>query len=501
MSGPALLAELGRCARARATGAVEWKRDKERRLFFFEDGELVLVQSNVKADSLEAVAAASPGLPPAIQRAQAVETRVRNAITEPDGDVLFHPGLAPPQRAPVDLVGLLWGLSDDLPAVPPDRYPAEESSGVRLLARMPISPTVVDYLRELDGTRSTAEVLDFGPDAPDALARALRVAAAVGAVRVGAVESEGSTIVAGGASGEATFQLGGGASGEVGPPSPRAVTAADDDIASLIDSELGRSAPPPSDPVTARFGPTAARIRAAKDHFATLGTSWEAPPDVHRRAYLKLAKELHPDGFVADAPELREVAEELFDRVRAAWEVVGDDTRRAAYIARTIHGELTEDEKAMEKVRAILDAEADFRRALTDFRAGRLAQAHEGFQRAAAAVPDELEFLGHAAYTTWRIESKRDPMAAEDALRRLASAVEQSGKLDSLYVLLGMIHRERGDINAARKAFVAALKLKPANPDAHREMKRLEREGGESAGAAEKKSTGGGFFSKLFGKK
>jgi hypothetical protein len=42
---------------------------------------------------------------------------------------------------------------------------------------------------------------------------------------------------------------------------------------------------------------------------------------------------------------------------------------------------------------------------------------------------------------------------------------------------------------------VKALKIKPANPDAAREMRRLERDGEEA------KSSGGGFLGRLFGKK
>jgi hypothetical protein len=53
-----------------------------------------------------------------------------------------------------------------------------------------------------------------------------------------------------------------------------------------------------------------------------------------------------------------------------------------------------------------------------------------------------------------------------------------------------------GNEAAARRAFVAALRLKPSNPDAAREMRRLGRERDAAAEAAPT-----GFLSRLFAKK
>lgn len=504
MSGAALLAELGRCARVRAVGAVEWREGEGRRLFFFDGGDLVLVQSNVKADALDAVAARHPGLAPDELRARAIEARLANALAEPGGDVVFHPGQKPPQRAPVDLAALAWAAVERLPPLPDRGWPVTEPDGLRVLDGLPTSPAVLDYLRDLDGTRDLADVLDFGPDDPAVVARALRVACALGAASIPGEEGHGATVVAGGASAEVSFgrppERGGSAEVAFQRPAPRSFSTGGD-IASLISGELGDAAPPPaaaSDPMVARLGPVVERIRAATDHFAVLGMTWEDPPDALRRAYFQIARDLHPDRFVGEPADVVDAASALFDRVREAWSVVGDDQKREAYIARTVRGELSEEEQAMEKVRAILDAEADFRHALADFRGGRLLQAHEGFLKAAAAVPDELEFVGHAAFTTWRIESKRDPLAGEDAFKRLQAAAEQSGKLDSLYVLLGVALRESGRPDAARRALVTALKLKPANPDAARELKRLERARDDAPPPTSEKPS---FFGRLFGKK
>ena len=50
---------------------------------------------------------------------------------------------------------------------------------------------------------------------------------------------------------------------------------------------------------------------------------------------------------------------------------------------------------------------------------------------------------------------------------------DQEVKLDSAWVLLGKAYRENGDKDKAMRAITRALKIKPSNSDAQRELKRL----------------------------
>jgi DnaJ-class molecular chaperone len=65
----------------------------------------------------------------------------------------------------------------------------------------------------------------------------------------------------------------------------------------------------------------------AEDPYKVLGVQRDASDEDIRRAYRKLAKELHPDLNPAN----RSAAEERFKKVSAAYEIIGDATKRGQY--------------------------------------------------------------------------------------------------------------------------------------------------------------------------
>ena len=72
----------------------------------------------------------------------------------------------------------------------------------------------------------------------------------------------------------------------------------------------------------------------ASDPYKELGVSKGASADEVKKAYRKLAKELHPDKNPGD-----KITEDKFKRVTAAFDILGDKEKRAKYDAGQIDGD------------------------------------------------------------------------------------------------------------------------------------------------------------------
>jgi hypothetical protein len=71
-------------------------------------------------------------------------------------------------------------------------------------------------------------------------------------------------------------------------------------------------------------------MSAAPDHYAALGVRPDADRETIRRAYVAIARSTHPDRVAAD-PTARAGAARTIREANAAWNVLGDEKRRAEY--------------------------------------------------------------------------------------------------------------------------------------------------------------------------
>jgi hypothetical protein len=124
--------------------------------------------------------AATRGVP-TMRSSASASTRVKSSETL----VASRADVPAPAFEPHDVVALLWGAAERLPAPPAGCVPRIVNRLVPLVARLPADTDVVRYVLELDGSRPFEDVIDFGPDEPGVIARALSVAYALGAVEAG----------------------------------------------------------------------------------------------------------------------------------------------------------------------------------------------------------------------------------------------------------------------------------------------------------------------------
>jgi curved DNA-binding protein CbpA len=72
-------------------------------------------------------------------------------------------------------------------------------------------------------------------------------------------------------------------------------------------------------------------VTGERSHYETLGVPPDASAADIRAAYLRLARELHPDTHLDRPDAERRAAERRLQDVNRAWSVLRDDTRRRAY--------------------------------------------------------------------------------------------------------------------------------------------------------------------------
>jgi curved DNA-binding protein CbpA len=72
-------------------------------------------------------------------------------------------------------------------------------------------------------------------------------------------------------------------------------------------------------------------VTGERSHYETLGVGPDASAADIRAAYLRLARELHPDTHLDRTEAERRAAERRLQDVNRAWSVLRDDTRRRAY--------------------------------------------------------------------------------------------------------------------------------------------------------------------------
>jgi curved DNA-binding protein CbpA len=188
------------------------------------------------------------------------------------------------------------------------------------------------------------------------------------------------------------------------------------------------------------------------NYYELLGVGRTATAAEVRQAYLRLAREKHPDRFKDPAEKAR--AQTFFQDLTTAFNTLHNEGSRREY-----DGE-------MERPKAVTPAEIAqeaYARGLQLLEAGELQEAVTALHAAVHHGPNEARY--HAALGR---ALARHPQAAREAIQALERAVQLAPSSAPLHAELAALFLKQGLRLRAQKAAEQALRLDPREPLARR---------------------------------
>lgn len=201
-----------------------------------------------------------------------------------------------------------------------------------------------------------------------------------------------------------------------------------------------------------------------KDLFGVLGLERNATANQIREAYFALARTFHPDTAGKGSSELTELKQQITARINEAYHVLGDDARRAEYLASG--GEAVD-------IGPILEAEQVFQRAMLLIKVRRFQDALAELDRAIGLNPNEAEFYAYRGLAMYFAAPKRLD-ARRTAMEQVEKALQMNERCAVAHLVAARIATVAGDKKEAIRQYESCLRLDPSNRDAQRELQRLQ---------------------------
>jgi CheY-like chemotaxis protein/DnaJ-domain-containing protein 1 len=224
------------------------------------------------------------------------------------------------------------------------------------------------------------------------------------------------------------------------------------------------------DPRHAELMELADQLRA-KDAYEVLGVSRAPSEGEVEDAYARLSARAHPDRFKDGSQALRSLAEEVFGRVREAYETLNDPRERQIQAIETKKLERAEQER-LRSERAF-QAEVECRRGddAMAVRSYETALAHYG--KALELYPDEGDYHANYGYTLHLCHPGDAGMAAE-AMEHVKRGLKLASHREKPYLFLGRLQKAVGRADQAEKMFVRAVQIDPQCLEALRELRLIQ---------------------------
>jgi DNA-binding response OmpR family regulator/curved DNA-binding protein CbpA len=207
-----------------------------------------------------------------------------------------------------------------------------------------------------------------------------------------------------------------------------------------------------------------------QNYFEILGVSKTAKTDEIKKAYFALAKKYHPDRLsVSTSSETRVLADEIFNFISRAHDVLVDEEQRKTYLEELSSGVK---DGVSNEVSKILSAEGIFQQGEAALRRRDYPLAKQHFEEVTKLCPEEGEFHAYLGWTLFQSDPKNEE-AIRLAREHLNQAISLNPKVDKAYLFLGYIYKALDYQEMAEHEFEKAIQCNPDCTEALRELRLL----------------------------
>ena len=232
-----------------------------------------------------------------------------------------------------------------------------------------------------------------------------------------------------------------------------------------------RSGPSPGpEAVRANIQEMAQKLGKAT-HFELLGVSQSASSDEVGTAFVRAARQFHPDRLVsAGLQDLQPLAEKILARINEAAMILGNATRRAEYVSSLAAGP----QAARTNLPTLLEAENMFLRGEVFLKRGEHGKAVECFTSAYQGNPSEPQYRAYLAWARFDDPRARKEILVRETLKSLEEVLRDRPKFVRGFYWVGLLWKFLNEIDKAERAFREAVTLDTSFIDASRELRLIE---------------------------
>jgi tetratricopeptide (TPR) repeat protein len=219
---------------------------------------------------------------------------------------------------------------------------------------------------------------------------------------------------------------------------------------------------------------------ASQDLYRVLGVDRNASTLAIQTAFVRLAKEWHPDRRMPESDDVRQLVIRAFARLSEAHAVLTDPRARRQYdhaLGQTLS------DKERDQVARVLGAAAAYQRAEVLFKKGNLVGAEREAKTAVEGDPEQSDYLSLYA---WIRANQPERMASghlDDLIAVLTRALKQGPPSERTHYWRGQLLKRAGRLEEAQRDFRWVVHSNPHHVDAARELRLYEmRRGSDKSG-------------------